>query len=149
MNIIQVGEYILNTKKRMQFIDITEKIKKFIKQTKAFEGQITITTQHTTSAVIINENEKQLLKDVKNHLHEFAPIDRSYFHNDMSKRGYPIDEPENGHAHLQALLLGASQTLPIKNGQLLLGTWQRVLFIELDGPRKNRKYSCIVIANPQ
>lgn len=145
MEKIEVKEFTLQTRREFQIVDITEKVKKFVVKEKVKEGEITITTKHTTTAIIVNEDEKRLLKDMQQHLYEIAPKGRPYMHDDIEKRACPKNEPKNAHAHLKAILMGASETLPIKNGKLDLGTWQRILFMELDGPRK-RKYSLELIA---
>ena len=116
---IEVKEKIIKTIRRFQFIDITIYVKSFVKKNKVTKGQVTITTKHTTTAITINENETRLLKDIKNHLNKLVPIDKHYFHDDLEKRkDCPPDEPKNTCAHLQALLMGASETLPIENGKL-------------------------------
>ncbi len=134
---IEVKENILKTEKEFQIIDITKKIQEFVKKKKVKKGEITITTKHTTTAIRVNENEKRLLKDIEQYLYEIAPKGKQYLHDDIEKRtGCSKNEPKNAHAHLKALLMGASETLPIKDGKLDLGKWQRIFFIELDGPRK-------------
>ncbi|MBW2999986.1 secondary thiamine-phosphate synthase enzyme YjbQ [Candidatus Woesearchaeota archaeon] len=134
---IDVYEKKIKTKKEFQIIDITEQVKKYLSRKKVHKGLITITTKHTTTAIRVNEKESRLLKDIKKYLYEIAPKCRSYLHDDIGKRkNCPKNEPKNAHAHLKAILMGASETLPIKNGKLNLGRWQRVLFIELDGPRE-------------
>ena len=133
---IKVQEFSIKTKREFQIIDITDKVKKFVIKNKIKEGEISVSTKHTTTSIVVNENEKRLLKDIEQHLYEFAPKDRPYKHDDLSKRRCPKNEPKNAHSHLKAILMGSSETLPIKNGKLDLGKWQRVMFIELDGPRK-------------
>lgn len=143
---IEVKEKTITTNKKFQIIDITEKIKKYVLGRKIHEGEITITTKHTTTAIRINENEPRLIKDMEKFIKELAEEEIAYLHDDIEKRkNCPKNEPKNAHAHLKALLMGSSETLPIKNGKLSLGKWQRILFIELDGPRK-RKYSMELVA---
>lgn len=143
---IEVEEKPLKTKEKFQIIDITERIKKYVLKKKVSEGEITITTKHTTTAIRVNENEPRLLRDMKKFIKELAEEDIAYLHDDIEKRkNCPKNEPKNAAAHLKALLMSASETLPIKNGKLDLGKWQRIFFIEMDGPRK-RKYSTGLIA---
>jgi secondary thiamine-phosphate synthase enzyme len=99
------------------------------------EGAI-VFVRHTTTAVAINEYEERLLEDIKNHFQKLAPPTEKYLHNDLHLRDVPLDEPINAHSHLIAMMLNNSETIPIVDGKLALGTWQSVLFIELDGPRR-------------
>ena len=92
-------------------------------------GIVNIFTKHSTSAIVINENERGLLKDFEKILKEVVPENDNYKHD-------LIDN--NAASHLRAFLLGSSETIPIAEGKLDLGTWQSVFFIELDGPRRNR-----------
>jgi secondary thiamine-phosphate synthase enzyme len=64
-----------------------------------------------------------------------APKNDNHLHNDIEARGMP-DEPRNAHAHIAAMLFGASQVVPVADGALALGTWPSALFVELDGPRR-------------
>ena len=73
---------------------------------------------------------------MKVYLRKLAPESDKYLHNDLHLRDVPPDEPINAHSHLIAMTLNNSEVIPIMNGKLALGTWQSVLFFELDGPRK-------------
>jgi secondary thiamine-phosphate synthase enzyme len=75
------------------------------------------------------------LQDVKVHLDRLAPPAAQYLHNDLHLRDVPLDEPENAQSHLMAMMLSTSETIPVVESQLVLGTWQSVLFFELDGLR--------------
>jgi secondary thiamine-phosphate synthase enzyme len=68
-------------------------------------------------------------------LRKLAPETEKYLHNDLHLRDVPPDEPMNAHSHLMAMMLNNSEIIPIVDGDLALGTWQSVLFFELDGPR--------------
>ena len=92
--------------------------------------------QHTTTALVVNENEERLLADIEAFFLQLAPADRPYRHNDLHLRpGIPPDEPRNAHSHLIALMLGNHLSLPVVAGRLGLGRYQSVLLVELDGPR--------------
>ena len=99
-------------------------------------GQALIFSRHTTTALAINENEERLLDDTKAYLRKLAPESEKYLHNDLHLRDVPPDEPMNAHSHLTAMTLSTSEVIPIMEGRLALGTWQSVLFFDLDGPRK-------------
>ena len=119
----------VKTSKRVEIIDITDEVRKVIEKSDVKEGIAVVYTTHTTTAIIINENESRLKEDILNILEKLVP----------TKAGYKHDEIDNNaDAHLRAILLGNSVVIPIENGRLCLGTWQRIMFIELDGPRSRR-----------
>lgn len=116
--------------------NITPQIVKILEATAFKTGQVLVFSRHTTTALAINENEERLLEDIKRHLGKLAPESEKYLHNDLHLRDVPPDEPMNAHSHLMAMMLSTSEVIPVVDGQLALGTWQSVLFFELDGPRK-------------
>lgn len=101
-------------------------------------GFVTVTSQHTTTAIAINENEERLLEDVKTFLTRLIPPGDHYLHNDIALRDCPEDEPENAHSHLAAMLLGSSEVIALAEGELVLGQYQSVMLYELDGPRQRK-----------
>jgi secondary thiamine-phosphate synthase enzyme len=121
----------------LQFIDVTDDVKQVVAASGITEGSVTVFSMHTTAAIKINEHEPELLKDLARLLASFAPDDRPYFHNDFTVRWVNLveDECPNGHAHCQHLVLGTSETIPVADGTLLLGRWQRIFLIELDHAR--------------
>ena len=116
--------------------NITPEIEKLIASTGINNGQVLVFSRHTTTALAINEDEERLLKDVKVFLRKLAPESERYLHNDLHLRDVPEDEPMNAHSHLMAMMLSTSEVVPIVDGKLALGTYQSVLFFELDGSRK-------------
>lgn len=116
--------------------DITPMIKERLARERVAQGFVIVATRHTTTAVRLNEAEERLLHDIKLFLEKLVPPGEDYSHNDIHLRDCPPDESENAHAHLAALLLGSSEAIPVIDGKLALGTWQSVLFLELDGPRR-------------
>jgi secondary thiamine-phosphate synthase enzyme len=116
--------------------NITPQIVKILEATAFKTGQVLVFSRHTTTALAINENEERLLEDIKRHLGKLAPESETYLHNDLHLRDVPPDEPMNAHSHLMAMMLSTSEVIPVVDGQLALGTWQSVLFFDLDGPRK-------------
>jgi secondary thiamine-phosphate synthase enzyme len=101
-------------------------------------GFVTITSQHTTTAITINEHEARLLEDVKAFLARLIPAGDRYLHNDIQLRDCPPDEPENAHSHLASMLLGSSEVITLVDGDLVLGQYQSVMLVELDGPRRRK-----------
>lgn len=116
--------------------NITPQIKEFLAETNIKNGQVLIFSRHTTTALAINEDEERLLEDIKVFLNKIAPETDRYLHNDLHLRVVLEDEPMNAHSHLMAIMLTTSEVIPIVDSHLALGTWQSVLFFELDGPRK-------------
>ena len=127
----------INTKKAPEFIDITEQVCEFVKQSKVTNGIVLVFSKHTTAAIKINENEPLLIEDMEKFLDRIASREDEYRHNDFTIRTVNMNDDEcpNGHAHCQHLLMGASETVPIVDGQLQVGTWQRIFLVELDMPR--------------
>lgn len=116
----------IETSKRVELIDITSEVQNEVMKKGVSEGICIISTRHTTAGIIINENESGLKEDILNLLQKLVPTDAGYRHNRIDN---------NADAHLRAVLLGASEALPIIQGKLELGTWQSVFFAEMDGPR--------------
>jgi len=123
-----------------EFIDITEEVQRIVFDSGARFGQVTIFSCHTTAAIRVNENEPLLLEDMARILHEIAPLHAEYEHNDFTRRTVNMEEDEcaNGHAHCQHLFLSTSETVPILEGRMPLGTWQRIFLVELDRPRERK-----------
>lgn len=118
--------------------NITPQLVKLLESTAIKAGQVLVFSRHTTTALAINENEARLLEDVKVHLEKLAPTSGKYLHNDLHLRDVPPEEPINAHSHLMAMMLSTSEVIPVVEGKLALGTWQSVLFFELDGARKRK-----------
>lgn len=125
----------IDTDKGINIYNITPQIAKILEDTSTSNGQVLVFARHTTTALAINEHEERLLEDIKVHLGKLAPESAKYLHNDLHLREVPPDEPMNAHSHLMAMMLSTSEVIPIVDGKLALGTWQSVLFLELDGPR--------------
>lgn len=116
----------IETSKRIELVDITSQVQEEVKKSEASEGICLISTQHTTAGIIINENESGLKEDILDLLNKLVPAGAGYRHDRIDN---------NADSHLKAVLLGASEALPVSEGQLELGTWQRIFFAEMDGPR--------------
>ena len=123
----------INTNRNFEIIDITSKINELID---VENGIISIFSKHSTSAIVVNENESGLLNDLEFTLNNLTTDKFTYQHDRID---------DNAKSHLKSFLLSSSECLPIKNGRLDLGTWQSVFFIELDGPRHSRTISLTII----
>ena len=128
----------LDTGEGIALHDLMPGIKDAIANSGIKNGFVTVTSQHTTTAIAINENEERLVEDVKTFLNRLIPPNDRYLHNDIALRDCPPDEPENAHSHLAAMLLGSSEVIALVEGQLQLGQYQSVMLYELDGPRKRK-----------
>ena len=126
----------IETETGINIHNITPQVETILAETEIKNGRVIVFVRHTTTAVAINEYEVRLLQDIKNHFAAISPADAKYLHNDLHLRNVPPDEPENAHSHLIALMLNNSETIPIVEGKLALGTYQSILFFELDGARK-------------
>ena len=115
--------------------DVTPEVESCLANSGIRTGFVTITSRHTTTALTINENEARLLEDVKMFLTQLIPPGAKYLHNDIHLRDCPPDEPENAHSHLAAMLLGSSEVVPVSEGGLVLGQYQSIMLVELDGSR--------------
>lgn len=123
----------IDTNKNFEIIDITSKINGLID---IEEGIISIFSRHSTSAIVVNENESGLLDDLEFMLNNLVSDKFSYRHDRIDN---------NAKSHLKSFLLSSSECLPIKNSKLDLGTWQSVFFIELDGPRHARTVTLTMV----
>lgn len=123
----------LSSKEPIELQDITDQVKSIVAASGLKNGLVTILSQHTTAYIDVNEKEEMLLKDMVTFLKRFVPRDGDYLHNLK-----PIDGRDNAHSHLIGMFMNASATLPLTDGKLLLGEWQSIFFIELDGPREKR-----------
>ncbi|MFH1609554.1 MAG: secondary thiamine-phosphate synthase enzyme YjbQ [Candidatus Bipolaricaulota bacterium] len=127
----------VRTERAPQFVDVTDEVARRVRECGIREGMALVFCRHTTAAIRINENEPLLVADMEEFLKRVAPRDLYYRHNDFAIRTHNMTEDEcpNAHAHCQHLLLGASEAVPIEDGEVALGRWQRIFLVELDRPR--------------
>lgn len=120
----------LKSFKRIEFIDITEKINGIIRQSDIVEGACFISVPHTTAALTINENsDPDVLHDILNKTGKLIPQVEGYSHSEG-----------NSDSHIKSSLFSTSLSLIINEKKLLLGIWQAVYFCEFDGPRNRHVY---------
>jgi secondary thiamine-phosphate synthase enzyme len=127
----------LVTREPIEFLDLTEEVASLVREARLRDGVVTVFSRHTTAAISIQEAEPLLLEDLRDFLTRTAPSDVHYRHNDFRVRTVHMhdDESPNGHAHCLQMMLGASESVPVLDGELQLGSWQRIFLVELDGPR--------------
>lgn len=117
----------IRSKETTELIDITREVKGIVSRKSVDFGVCVVFTKHTTTGIIINENEAGLKNDILKLLNELVPKGKEYLHDRIDN---------NAHAHLRAVVLGSSVTIPIEKSTLALGTWQSIMFVECDGPRR-------------
>ena len=128
----------LTTRHPTEFIDLTDRLERLVADAGVRYGILNVQTLHTTTAVVVNEHEPLLLTDFQALLETRCAGRRPIPARRPAARTVNVTDAErpNGHAHCRALLLPSSVCLNVSSGRLLLGRWQRVFFVELDGPRE-------------
>lgn len=120
-------EFFVETKKSREIVDITDMVKGALKGN-VKEGVCIVYAPHATAGIIINEYEPNLERDFLNFFESFVPKG-DYEHNKID---------DNAEAHMLSAFFGSGKVVPVAGGRLVLGTWQRILLCEFDGPRKRR-----------
>jgi secondary thiamine-phosphate synthase enzyme len=119
----------LNTSQRVEIHDITRDVEGVLKNSAIKNGLLNVYSRHSTSGVVINENEPGLMRDFQLSLQKLVPEGAGYQHDRIDN---------NADSHIRGFLLGSSETIPVENGLMMLGTWQSIFFVELDGPRQRK-----------
>ena len=137
----------LATSTPLEIIDLTDRVGAFLGAVHLETGWVNVQSRHTTTGLVVNEHEPLLLEDLTNLLERLAPRETGYAHDALHRRvNVPPDERPNGHSHAKASLLRTSETLNVAGGRLRLGRWQRILLVELDGPR-DREVSLVALGH--
>lgn len=124
-------EYLwFETVKRREIIHITEKVRNIVERSAVKEGLAFVSAMHNTAAVYVNDPDRGLEEDIWEWLERLAPYKPDYKHS--------LTDDDNGDAHLKNLIIHNQVLLPITEGELDLGTWQRVYYAEFDGQRKKQ-----------
>lgn len=124
-------ELSIATKQRREVVDITDAVRSAVRESGVKEGLCLVYTPHTTVAIIVNEHESGLLRDILSKVSSDFPDDGAWLHNRVDN---------NASAHLASTYLGNAKSFIVTKGGLLMGTWQSILAIELDGPRSRKVY---------
>jgi secondary thiamine-phosphate synthase enzyme len=128
-------DFSVKTSKRTQVIDITKEVEEIVRKSKIKNGICLIFLPHATAAIIAEENEEGLVADIENFIQEKFPKGIGYLHDRID---------DNAHAHLASGFIGQSRIFPVKDGELVRGTWQRPMLIELDGPRNRNVFVTVI-----
>ncbi|MFN0083934.1 MAG: secondary thiamine-phosphate synthase enzyme YjbQ [Blastocatellia bacterium] len=126
---------VFSTYERVEMKTITREIAGFVEQTPIRDGVVQISSLHTTAGLVLNETQDALLSDMAVMFEQLLPRGVYYKHNDPA---HSDCDRRNADAHLRALVVGHSLSIPIVDGKMKLGSWQNILFTEFDGPN-NRK----------
>ena len=122
-------EFFVKTKRKFQVIDITPNVREIVERAAAQEGLCCVFIPHSTAAVTVNENaDPNIGEDLQEALAKLIP--EGIWRHDR------IDD--NAAAHIKAAIIGPSEMVPVKNGTLLLGTWQSLMLVEFDGPQERK-----------
>jgi secondary thiamine-phosphate synthase enzyme len=140
----------LLTEQRSQLIDVTDDVVDVVERSEIQNGMALVYSPHTTCAILINEPEDGFHADFDGMLERLAPSagDAYYRHDDLSIRTQGLEEDTalypNGHSHCRSGILSSSQTIPVVDGRLTLGRWQRIFFCELDRARPRKFFVQII-----
>ena len=117
---------------------MTSDVREVLKASGVREGQLTVYTPHATAAITINENDDPNIGvDLLRALSQVVKEHDGWLHDRVDN---------NAAAHIKSAIIGPSETIPIVDGQLLLGTWQNVFFVEFDGPRRERRIIVSIVS---
>ncbi len=129
-----ISKVLVESTEAPEFVDITERVVEGLRESGIRSGSALVFSRHTTAGVTIQENEPLLLSDMVSLVERLSPRGARYGHNDFRIRTVHMEEDEcpNGHSHCQHIVIGSSETIPIVDGVLALGKWQRIFMVELD-----------------
>jgi secondary thiamine-phosphate synthase enzyme len=128
--VVHTDYLFFNTKKRQEFVRITDEIASIVKTSGVEEGMVLVSAMHITSGVFVNDWEDGLIQDFQVWLEKLAPSGLDYEHHQTGE--------DNADAHLKRTIMGHQVMLPITGGKLDLGPWEQVFYAEFDGRRKKR-----------
>lgn len=130
--------FTLQTKAHNEVIDITDLVREIVEKSRVEKGLVTVYTPHATAAVTINENaDPNIGKDFLSALKKLVIEHDGWLHDQVDN---------NAAAHIKSALVGPSESVPLEEGRLCLGTWQDIFFCEFDGPRSGRKVIVSVLS---
>lgn len=134
------GSINLKTSARDEVIDVTEKVREIVSKSKIREGLACVFVVGSTAAVTTIEHEPGLVTDMRDAMDRLYPKSIDYEHHQRWGDG-------NGHSHIRASLVGPSLTVPILDGNLVLGTWQQIVFLEFDNKPRTRELMVQIVGD--
>lgn len=132
MDVLRVHfkELNISTNSRYELVDITSEVERAVKESGIKNGICLIFAPHATAAIVANEHESGLMRDILTKIQEEYPRDGKWLHNRID---------DNAAAHLASAFISSARIFPVRNGYLIRGTWQNIFLVEMDGPRSMRK----------
>jgi secondary thiamine-phosphate synthase enzyme len=128
----------VKTHQRAEFVEITDRVQKYVEESGLSRGAVIVFVPHTTAACTINENaDPDVVRDMLKETSKIVPFESDYRHAEG-----------NSDSHIKASFFGASQLILIEKGKLVLGTWQGIYFCEFDGPRDRKVHLSLMQAAP-
>jgi len=131
--VILVEKIFLESKRSTELIKITEHVHRVVEKSRVKNGIINVFTLHVTTGLTINEDDPRLEEDIAQFLLKAVPEDDSYAHHHFFRKDGRM--AVNAYSHIRASLLGPSLTIPLQDGQAVLGSRQQIYLVELDGPQ--------------
>jgi secondary thiamine-phosphate synthase enzyme len=135
-------EVVVTAERRHGWVDVTDELRRAIKDSGVVTGCAVAFATHTTCALLINEWEDGVMEDLRARLDSLVPEDAYYAHDDLERRTQNLleeGERRNGHAHVTQMIVGGtSHAIPVDAGEPMLGTWQRLILLELDEPKERK-----------
>ena len=116
----------INTKKRIDFVNITEEVRNAVKESGVRDGIVLVNPMHITASVFVNDNESGLLQDFKKWLEKLAPLDVNLYKHNLTGE-------DNAYAHLWRTIMGRETSIAITKGELDFGPWESIFYGEFDG----------------
>jgi secondary thiamine-phosphate synthase enzyme len=133
--------FSIDTKERQQALDVTDAVQAIVRRSGAREGLCHVMVLHSTAALVVNEtDDPNIGTDLIQALARSVPEHAGWLHDQID---------DNAHAHIKAAVLGPSELLAVRAGELVLGTWQRLILMEFDGPRKRQVSVQLLTAPPR
>lgn len=126
---VHFSDFTVSTRSRLELVDVTGRVENAVSASGIRDGICLVYAPHATAAVIANEYEAGLLRDILNKLEGLFPEGAGYLHDRID---------DNAHAHLASAFLSSSRIFPVRGGRLVRGTWQNIMLVEVDGPRVRR-----------
>ena len=127
----------VKTHERTDLVNLSDDIREFVSSTGVKDGYVQVSSLHTTAGLIVNEWQDALLADIKTTIEQMVPRDSYYKHNDPE---FSDCDRHNADSHLRIVVLGHSLSVPINQGELVLGRWQSVILTEFDGPNQRKVF---------
>lgn len=123
-------ELALSTKELFDLVDITREVEEAVSESGVSNGICLVYAPHATAAIVVNERESGLMKDILRKVQDLFPRGAGWLHDRID---------DNAHAHLGSALISSSRIFPVRGRRLVRGTWQNIFLLEMDGPRASRK----------